>query len=455
MASPLPSIRAPNVAIAIPGIGYGEFVAVVVPLAIVAVAVGLALLAGRYLGPRAATLWCRLAGDRVEGIHMHMSALIRALVAALILAIAAEARDWPQLEAIILGFGLAFAGASLVANISRALALPRWAVRALTVAAFVSLVAGATGGLGPLAGILDQLGTGIGNDRISLLNIIQVLIALLVLYAGVRLLSRVINHSIAKNVALDATQRLLAQKLIGVALLIAAFFVGIDIVGLDITALAIFSGAFGLAIGFGFQKTFGNLIAGIILLMDRSIKPGDVIAVGESFGHVTKIGVRAVSIVTRDGKEHLIPNENLMTQEVENWSYSSSNVRIHIPVGVAYDCDLALVQKLMIEAATIPKRVLKSPKPSVWLRAFGESSVDHDILVWISDPEGGVGNVQSEILNRLWVLFKEHGIEIPFPQRDIRIRNAPGDPASEPATVRRKIARPAHASEALDVPTRD
>ncbi len=451
MASPLPSMRASNVAIAIPGIGYGEFVAVAVPLAIVAAAVGLALLAGRYLGPRAAILWCRLAGDRVEGIHTHMSALIRALVAALILAIAAEARDWPQLEAIILGFGLAFAGASLVANASRALALPRWAVRALTVAAFVSLVAGATGGLGPLAGILDQL----GNDRISLLNIIQVLIALLVLYAGVRLLSRVINHSIAKNVALDATQRLLAQKLIGVALLIAAFFVGIDIVGLDITALAIFSGAFGLAIGFGFQKTFGNLIAGIILLMDRSIKPGDVIAVGESFGHVTKIGVRAVSIVTRDGKEHLIPNENLMTQEVENWSYSSSNVRIHIPVGVAYDCDLALAQKLMIEAAAIPRRVLKSPKPSVWLRAFGESSVDHDILVWISDPEGGVGNVQSEILNRLWILFKEHGIEIPFPQRDIHIRNASGDPASEPAAVSPNMQRPTRPREALDVPTKD
>jgi hypothetical protein len=132
---------------------------------------------------------------------------------------------------------------------------------------------------------------------------------------------------------------------------VAAFFIGIDIVGIDLTALAVFSGAFGLAVGFGLQKTFGNLIAGIILLMDRSIKPGDVIVVGDSFGHVTKIGVRAVSIVTRDGKEHLIPNENLMTQEVENWSYSSRDVRVHIPVGVAYDCDLPLAQKLMIEAA--------------------------------------------------------------------------------------------------------
>jgi small-conductance mechanosensitive channel len=159
--------------------------------------------------------------------------------------------------------------------------------------------------------------------------------------------------------------------------------------------------------------------------MDRSIKPGDVIVVGDSFGHVSKIGVRAVSIITRDGKEHLIPNENLMTQEVENWSYSSTNVRVHIPVGVSYDCDLPLAQRLMIEAAMEPERVLKTPKPTVWLRAFGESSVDHEILVWIKDPESGVGNVQSQILNRVWALFKENGIEIPFPQRDIRIREWP------------------------------
>jgi small-conductance mechanosensitive channel len=154
--------------------------------------------------------------------------------------------------------------------------------------------------------------------------------------------------------------------------------------------------------------------------------------VGESFGHVTKIGVRAVSIVTRDGKEHLIPNENLMTQEVENWSYSSPNVRVHIPVGVAYDCDLALAQRLMVEAAIEPDRVLKNPKPTVWLRAFGESSVDHEILVWIADPEAGVGNVQSEILNRLWVLFQENGIALPFPQRDIRVKEWPSVRAEPP-----------------------
>ncbi|HWT13874.1 MAG TPA: mechanosensitive ion channel domain-containing protein, partial [Allosphingosinicella sp.] len=186
-----------------------------------------------------------------------------------------------------------------------------------------------------------------------------------------------------------------------------------------------FSGALGLAVGFGLQKTVGNLFAGIILLMDRSIKPGDVIVVGDSFGSVSKIGVRAVSVITRDGKEHLIPNEDLMTREVENWSYSNTNVRVHIPVGVAYDCDLPLAQQLMIQAASESERVLKAPRPSVWLRAFGDNAVEHDIMVWIADPEAGVGNVQSEILNRLWQLFRENGIDIPFPQRDIRVREWP------------------------------
>jgi small-conductance mechanosensitive channel len=227
---------------------------------------------------------------------------------------------------------------------------------------------------------------------------------------------------------MDATQKLLSQKLAGIAVVTVAFFFGVDLLGIDLTAFAVFSGAFGLAVGFGLQKTIGNLIAGIILLMDRSIKPGDVIVVGESFGWVNRIGIRAVSVLTRDGKEHLIPNENLMTNEVENWSYTDRNVRVRIPVTVGYGCDLKLAQELMMRAAVESPRVLNSPKPNVWLNAFGQSGVDHEILAWISDPEGGVGNVRSDVLNRLWWLFKEHGIDLPLPQRQIHFSHKPGQP---------------------------
>jgi len=411
----------------------GDWISAGIALLLVAAAWGAAWAAGRKAGPRLAALWARRAGARDDAFGPRMETLARYLVAAIILALVVNIDSWRPLAGFILGLGLACAAAGLVSGIVRGLHMPRWLAALLGGTAFVALLARSVGGLAKITYTLDKVGFSLGDTRISLLSVMQIVIGLVALYAVVKLLNRVVGHTIRHTSGLDPTQQLLSQKLAGVALLVVAFFIGIDVIGIDLTALAVFSGAFGLAIGFGFQKTFGNLIAGIILLMDRSIKPGDVIVVGESFGHVTKIGVRAVSIVTRDGKEHLIPNENLMTQEVENWSYSSRDVRVHIPVGVSYDCDLPLAQKLMIQAAAESSRVLASPEPRVWLRAFGESSVDHEILVWIADPESGVGNVQSEILNRLWTLFKVHKISLPFPQRDIHVRDWPSPPPAGPA----------------------
>ena len=240
----------------------------------------------------------------------------------------------------LLGLAGAGAAALLVKAVVRGLGLSRWIAWLLAAFTFAALLAGAVGGLAPLTAALDTAGFTLGSRRFTLLALVQILIGLLALYAVVRLAIRLTGQSIRRSRGLDPTQQLLAQKLAALAIIAVAFFVGIDLAGIDLTALAVFSGALGLAVGFGLQKTFGNLIAGIILLMDRSIKPGDVISVGESFGSVNKIGVRAVSIVTRDGKEYLIPNELLMTQEVVNWSYSTRDVRISIPIGIAYDCDV-------------------------------------------------------------------------------------------------------------------
>lgn len=388
----------------------------------------LAAIAGRKIGPKLAHVWEQHAGGRNEGIGDRMCALARYLVAALVLAIILYAYLWPPLAAFILGLFLATATALLVAELVQAVHLPRWTALLLGIVVFVAVLANAIGGLEPVTNVLDRVGFNIGTRRFSLLGVIQILVTLVALLAVVRFAGRIVNHSIRHIDSFDPAQKLLAQKLAGVALLVAAFFIGIDLVGIDLTALAVFSGALGLAVGFGLQKTFGNLIAGIILLMDRSVKPGDVIAVGDSFGAVNKIGVRAVSIITREGKEHLIPNELLMTEEVVNWSYSSKDVRISIPIGVSYDCDMALAQRLMMEAAMGSSRVLKQPTPKVWMRAFGDNSVDHEIRLWIRDPEEGIGNIQSEVLNRVWVLFKEHGIEIPFPQRDLHVKDWPKPP---------------------------
>ena len=290
----------------------------------------------------------------------------------------------------------------------------------------------------------------IGETRISLWDALIVVVVILAVIMLAWTISKMAHSALKRISRLDPSQRLLTEKLISLAIWSLAFLIGIDLVGIDLTALAVFSGAFGLAIGFGLQKTFGNLIAGIILLMDKSIKPGDVIAVADqagnsTFGQIRKIGIRAVSITTRDQKEYLIPNENLMINQVENWSYSSKNVRMQVPVGVSYQCDLNLAEKLMLEAATSARRVLKTPPPVVWLDEYGDSSVNFIIHCWITDPEAGIGNVKSQVLRKLWDLFAEHEVEIPFPQRDLNLRgNAQFDQliAAVSQRVEKKVEEP-------------
>ncbi len=282
--------------------------------------------------------------------------------------------------------------------------------------------------IGGIINRLDSWAVAIGDWRVSAFDVLFTLAAAAAVLAIAWFATRLTRSALRRLTALDGTQRVLSEKIATIIIWVAAFFVGIDLLGIDLTALTVFSGAFGLAIGFGLQKTFGNLISGIILLMDKSIKPGDVIAVSDmagnnTFGQIRKIGIRAVSVTTRDEREYLIPNENLMINQVENWSYSSKNVRIQVNVGVSYDADMDLAEKLMLQAATKARRVLDTPPPTVWMSEYGDNAVNFIIHCWITDPEEGVGNVRSEVLKNLWWLFKEHGIEIPFPQRDINLRD--------------------------------
>lgn len=408
-------------------------------LAVAALIVALTALAGwalgRWAGPRLIAIWEERLGERAEALVPRLCAIIRYAFIWLVLSVALRIEPWRPVAALLLGLFTALAAALLVRHIARGLKLPRWVAWLLALFLFIAILADAVGGLKPVQDALDRVAFTVGSRRLSLLNLVQIGTALLALYVAVRFINRLLAAAVRRASGLDPAQQLLAQKLLNIVIIVVAFFVAIDLTGIDLTALAVFSGALGLAVGFGLQKTVGNLFAGIILLWDRSIKPGDVIVVGDSFGTVNKIGVRAVSVITRDGKEHLIPNEDLMTREVENWSYSNTNVRLHIKVAVAYDCDLPLAQKLMMQAAGESPRVLKVPPPSVWLRGFGENAIEHEILAWIADPEAGIGSVQSEILLRLWHLFREHNIEVPFPQRDIRVKEWPpgmGDTGGPP-----------------------
>ncbi|MGN6819812.1 MAG: mechanosensitive ion channel family protein [Sphingomonas sp.] len=384
------------------------------------------LLAGRWLGPPTEALWQRHLGHHVGGIGPRVPSVLRHGAAALLLALLQAAGHWPPVAAGLIGFFLGAAVARMTVQLLRGLNLARWMAWSVALVLFVAIFSHSVGGLAPIKQALDSIGFDVGSWRFSLLRLVVVLVTVVGLLAAIRLANRLVGHAIVSTRGFDPTQKLLAQKLAGIATIALAFFIGIDLLDISLTSLTVFSGALGLAVGFGLQKTIGNLIAGIILLLDRSIKPGDVIVVGEKdVGWVNKIGVRAVSVLTRDGKEHLIPNEDLMTKPVENWSYTDRNVRIRIPVTVAYDCDLPLAQELMLRAAAESPRVLDSPKSNVWLAKFGEVGVEHEVLVWINDPESGVGSVKSDVLNRLWVLFRDNNITLPYPRRDIHLVGGP------------------------------
>lgn len=304
---------------------------------------------------------------------------------------------------------------------ARLIAVTLWLLAALSI----------FGWLTPAIDLADRAAFSVGTMRFSVLFVIKSLIAYGVLFWLVRFFSGILERSFHKASALTPSQRVLFNKLSNIALYAIAIVTGLNIVGLNLTSLAVFSGALGLGIGFGLQKVVSNLLSGIILLMDKSIKPGDVIAVGDTYGWVNSLGARCVSVLTRDGKEHLLPNEILITQTVENWSYSDRKVRLHIPIGVSYASDIHLVRKLLLQAVEDHPRILSDPAPRCLIMRFGDSSIDHEIRAWIYDPQEGIANIKSDIFYRVWDLFKANGIEIPFPQRDIHIKGAavttPGD----------------------------
>ena len=390
--------------------------------------VALALTAGWYLskfiGPRLRKVWEARAGYESEIAGRRIRDMTRRFVTFTLCGLFLAAYPWTEIAEVVLSLTIAITMGLFTNDLIRGVRMPDWLGTVMGLGVFGLGAIGFVGDIDTIRAAMDQVGVDVGSRRISLLLVVTIAMTAVILLAVARVLMKMANHVIS-NSQLDGAQKVLGQKLATVVILAGAFVLGLDVLGIDLTALAFFSGAFGLAIGFGMQKTVGNLIAGIILLMDRSIKPGDVIAVGDSFGWVNKIGVRAVSVLTREGKEHLIPNEDLMTREVENWSYSNPNVRISIPVGVSYNTDMDHAIELMKQACEDIPRVLSHPKPVVWMLEFGDNSVNFEIRCWIKDPQSGVGNFRAAILKRVWDLFKEHEVEIPFPQRDVHIRSLP------------------------------
>lgn len=277
---------------------------------------------------------------------------------------------------------------------------------------------------------LDSLDITLGEFRISILTLLSGVVLIGVLFTAARIVSNTTATTIRRNEDISPSMQVLAVKAVQIALYGTAFFMGINSVGIDLSGLAILTGAIGVGLGFGLQKVISNLVSGVIILLDKSIKPGDVISLGETFGWIQTLGARYASVVTRDGKEYLIPNEDLITGQVVNWSHSNEYVRLDIFFGTAYGDDPHQVRALAIEAATTVERVLDYPKrPVCHIVGFGDSSVDYILRFWIKDPTGGLTNIRGGVYLALWDAFKANGISIPFPQREVTVLKDGGDSA--------------------------
>lgn len=280
--------------------------------------------------------------------------------------------------------------------------------------------------LEPTIKILDQVGMQVDDkDRITLWSIIKGGIILALLFPFSRWLANFLESRIGKSEKVSAKAQVLLTKLLRTILYSLTILIALDTVGIDFYLISVFSGAIGLGVGFGLQKVVSNLVCGIIILVDNSIRPGDVIEVGGVYGWIESLHGRFVSVVTRSGTSHLIPNENLITNNVVNWSFSGPAVRFKIPVGVSYGSDVRLAMQLMIEAAQSFPRVLADPEPATRLLEFGDSSIKLELRIWINDPFNGVANIKSDIQLAIWDSFKEHQIEFPFPQHDLHLKTTP------------------------------
>ncbi len=268
-----------------------------------------------------------------------------------------------------------------------------------------------------MVSVLDAMALSVGNFRLSLLMVLKAAATVAILLTLVNWISTFVHRRLEKVEDLSPSIKVLTDKMVKLLLYGMAVVITLQAVGFDLTSITVLSGAIGLGLGFGLQKVVSNLVSGVILLLDKSIKPGDVISLGETFGWISDLGARYVSVVTRDGREYLIPNEDLITGQVVNWSHSSDLVRLDIYFGVSYDSDPHQVRKIAREAAGTVNRVVNVPAPVCHIVGFGDSSIDLILRFWIKDPTGGLTNVRGDVYLALWDALKENEIEIPFPHQ--------------------------------------
>jgi small-conductance mechanosensitive channel len=383
-------------------------------LAIILIAIGsAALIRKRFDLVEATKGWPAYLKRIVRAVSANFSTAIFIVLVAIARSGIDAAVDRPRIYLLTIVLNLATAWlviaivTSVIRNqfVNRVVAVTAWTIAALSILRL----------LNPVVNSLDSMSLMLGGLRLTPLLILKTAVLLVLALWGAVTLANFLDKRIHAFQDLTPSIQELIAKLVRIALIIFAVIFVLNSMGIDLSVLALFSGAIGVGLGFGLQKIVSNLVSGIILLADKSVKPGDVVSVGEHFGRVEHMGARYTLVDTRDGREYLVPNEDFVTQRVVNWSYSSDLVRIEVKFGTTYSTDPHKTQKVAIEAAQSVERVVKTPAPVCHLLAFGQSSLEFSLAFWIRDPVAGVTNVRSDVLLALWDRLDKEGVAIPKP----------------------------------------
>lgn len=327
---------------------------------------------------------------------------------------------WPS-RSYLLAISLKLALAWLVIRLVTSVIRNTFLVRVISLSAWLVAALSIIGQFDAVVDALDSVSVVLGGLRLTPLLVIKLGVLLIAALWLTNIASNFVEGRITRSTDLTPSIQVLLIKMVRMGLMVLAIAIALSAVGINLSALAIFSGAAGVGIGFGLQKIVANFISGIILLADKSVKPGDLVTIGDSSGRISAMNTRYISVAAGDGREFLIPNEDLVTQKVTNWTYTDKNTLVKVNFGTNYDADPRLVRKLAIDIAANTPRTLKSKPPNCLLTDFTEAGMKFSLTAWIADP-GDMDNIKSEIMLSLWDAFKREGIRVPYPVREIRVR---------------------------------
>ena len=330
------------------------------------------------------------------------------------------ASTWPS-RSYLLEVSAKLAIAWLIIRLVTSVIRNEFVVRVVSLAAWLLAALSIIGQLESVIDALDSVAIVLGGLRLTPLLLIKLGVLLAIALWLANIASKFLETRITQSRDLTPSIQVLLVKMMRLALMILAIAIVMSAVGINLSALAIFSGAVGVGIGFGLQKIVANFISGVILLADKSVKPGDLVTIGDSSGRISAMNTRYISVAAGDGREFLIPNEDLITQKVVNWTYTDKNTLVKVNFNTNYDADPRLVCKLAIEAAEASPRATKGKTPSCIITEFAEAGMKFTLTFWISDPDG-MDKVKSDVMLSLWDAFKHDDIRVPYPVREIRIR---------------------------------